>query len=57
MAAGKLSKFVVGVSSSKLNLVGKRERASAHLVQKDFRGTLKILMSVLVCCNFRAVKT
>lgn len=24
MAAGKLSKFVVGVSSSKLNLVGKR---------------------------------
>jgi len=28
MAAGKLSKFVVGVSTSKLNLVGKRERES-----------------------------
>lgn len=42
MAAGKLSKFVVGVSSSKLNLVGKRESFSAlgvkrlHKYTEDF---------------------
>lgn len=34
MAAGKLSKFVVGVSSSKLNLVGKRESFSALGVKR-----------------------